>query len=117
MGGGGGGLIGPDEPFPRREITRDVAIRESRERNEPYKLEIIESVPTDETLSFYDTGSDWTDLCRGPHVPSTGNIGPFKLLSVAGAYWRGDEKRPMLQRIYGTAWETQAELDQYLERL
>ena len=110
-------LIAADEPFTRREISRDVAIRESRERNEPYKLEIIESVPTDETLSFYDTGSDWTDLCRGPHVPSTRKIGPFKLLNVAGAYWRGDESRPMLQRIYGTAWETQEELDAYLERL
>jgi len=110
-------LIAADEPFTRREITRDVAIQESRDRNERYKLEIIESVPSDETLSFYDTGSDWTDLCRGPHVPSTGAIGPFKLLSVAGAYWRGDEKRPMLQRIYGTTWNTQEELDQYLWRL
>jgi threonyl-tRNA synthetase len=104
-------LIAADEPFTRREITRDVAIRESRERNEPYKLEIIESVPTDETLSFYDTGSDWTDLCRGRTSPVPGRSGPFKLLNVAGAYWRGDEKRPMLQRIYGTAWETQAELE------
>jgi threonyl-tRNA synthetase len=110
-------IIGADEPFIRREVPRDDALAESRARGEDFKVEIIQDLPSEEVTSFYDTGSDWTDLCRGPHVETTGKIGAFKLLSVAGAYWRGDEKRPMLQRIYGTAWPTQAEVDQYLERL
>jgi threonyl-tRNA synthetase len=110
-------IIAADEPFTRREVPRDEALAESRSRGEDFKVEIIQDLPPDEVTSFYDTGSDWTDLCRGPHVDTTGKIGAFKLLSVAGAYWRGDEKRPMLQRIYGTAWPTQAEVDQYLERL
>jgi threonyl-tRNA synthetase len=110
-------IIAADEPFVRREVSRDDALAENRARGEKYKVEIIEGLPEGEATSFYDTGADWTDLCRGPHVPSTGQIKAFKLLSVAGAYWRGDEKRPMLQRIYGTAWPSQEELDQYLERL
>ncbi|MCC6178086.1 MAG: threonine--tRNA ligase [Chloroflexi bacterium] len=110
-------IIAADEAFVRREVPRDEALAESASRGEDFKLEIIRSVPQDETISYYDTGSDWTDLCRGPHVPSSGKIGAFKLLSVAGAYWRGDEKRPMLQRIYGTTWPTQEELDRYLWRL
>ena len=109
-------IIAADEPFIRREVPRDEALVECRARGEDFKVEIIQDLPADEVTSFYDTGSDWTDLCRGPHVPSTNGIGAFKLLSVAGAYWRGDEKRPMLQRIYGTVWPTQAELDQFLWR-
>jgi threonyl-tRNA synthetase len=110
-------IIAADEPFIRREVPREDAIAENQARGEKYKVEIVEGLPEGEVTSFYDTGSDWTDLCRGPHVPSTSHIPTFKLLSVAGAYWRGDEKRPMLQRIYGTAWPSQEELDQYLWRL
>ena len=110
-------IIAADEPFVRREVPRDAAIAENQARGEKYKVEIVQDLPEGEVTSFYDTGSDWTDLCRGPHVPSTSHIHAFKLLSVAGAYWRGDEKRPMLQRLYGTAWPSQDELDQYLERL
>ncbi len=110
-------IIAADEPFVRREVPREAAIAENEARGEKYKVEIVEGLPEGEVTSFYDTGSDWTDLCRGPHVPSTGHVNAFKLLSVAGAYWRGDEKRPMLQRIYGTAWPSQDDLDQYLWRL
>jgi threonyl-tRNA synthetase len=102
------------EPFVRQEISRDEALRLFGDN--PYKVEIISELPADETISTYQQG-DFLDLCRGPHVEDTGQIGPFKLQSVAGAYWRGDEKRPMLQRIYGTAWFTQQELDDYLARL
>jgi threonyl-tRNA synthetase len=110
-------IIAADEPFVRREVSREAAIAENEARGEKYKVEIVQDLPEGEVTSFYDTGSDWTDLCRGPHIPSTGQIPAFKLLSVAGAYWRGDEKRPMLQRLYGTAWPSQEELDQHLERL
>jgi len=111
-------IIGADEPFARVEWSKAEALAHYTHREDnPYKREIIEGVPADETLSFYRTGSDWVDLCRGPHVPDAGTIGPFKLLNVAGAYWRGDEKRPMLQRIYGTAWDTQEQLDHYLWQL
>jgi threonyl-tRNA synthetase len=84
--------------------------------NQPYKLELIRDLPPDAPLSIY-RHDGFVDLCRGPHVRDTGEVGPFKLLSVAGAYWRGSEKNPMLQRIYGTAWRTQEELDAYLHRL
>jgi threonyl-tRNA synthetase len=110
-------IIAADEPFVRREVSREDALAENQARGEQYKVEILQSLPEGEITSFYDTGSDWTDLCRGPHVPTTGEIKAFKLLTVAGAYWRGDEKRPMLQRVYGTAWPSQAELDAYLERV
>ncbi|MFN8526114.1 MAG: threonine--tRNA ligase [Chloroflexota bacterium] len=110
-------IIGADEAFVRREIPRDEAVKLLGGKGEHYKVEIVEGVGADESITFYDTGSDWTDLCRGPHVSSSGRIPAFKLLSVAGAYWRGDEKRPMLQRIYGTAWHSQEDLDQYLWRL
>ena len=102
------------EPFVRREISRDEALRLFGDN--PYKVEIISELPADETISTYQQG-EFLDLCRGPHVEHTGRIGPFKLQSVAGAYWRGDEKRPMLQRIYGTSWFTQQELDDHLARL
>ncbi len=84
--------------------------------NQPYKLELIQDLPPDEVISTYQNGP-FLDLCRGPHVADTSKIGAFKLLNIAGAYWRGDEKRPMLQRIYGTAWRTQADLDAYLNQL
>ncbi|CAA9549850.1 MAG: Threonyl-tRNA synthetase [uncultured Thermomicrobiales bacterium] len=102
------------EPFVRNEVSRDEALELFADN--PYKVEIINELPADETISTYRQG-DFLDLCRGPHVPDTGRTGKFKLQSVAGAYWRGDEKRPMLQRIYGTAWFTQKELDDHLARL
>src|SRR3989337_3072560 len=101
------------EPVVREVVTREEALRIFGDN--PYKVELIEGLPQDEIITTYQQG-EFLDLCRGPHVPSTGEIGPFKLLSIAGAYWRGDEKRPMLQRIYGTAWPTQEELDQFLWR-
>ena len=103
-----------DATYDRNEISRDEALETFGDN--PYKVEIINELPEDEVISTYQQGH-FLDLCRGPHVESTGKIGPFKLQSVAGAYWRGDERRPMLQRIYGTAWPSQEELDAYLERL
>lgn len=102
------------EPFVRNAVSRDKALELFAEN--PYKVEIIRELPAHEEISTYQQGV-FLDLCRGPHVESTADIGAFKLLSVAGAYWRGDEKRPMLQRIYGTAWKTQEELDGYLHKL
>jgi threonyl-tRNA synthetase len=100
-------------PFVREEIDRDKA--RQLFASQPYKLELIDDLP-DQTVTIYRSGS-FVDLCRGPHVGSTGEVGHFKLLSIAGAYWRGDEKRPMLQRIYAIAFETQAELDEHLKKL
>jgi threonyl-tRNA synthetase len=106
-----------DYPIVREEMSREDAIRFYQERDEPFKLEILRDLPPDVTrVSFYRQG-DFVDLCRGPHVPSTGHIQAFKLLSSSGAYWRGDERRPMLQRIYGTAWLTREELDRHVWRL
>ena len=102
------------EPFVRHVVTRETALQMFG--GNPYKIELIEGLPGGETITTFQQGN-FLDLCRGPHVASTGDIGPFKLQSIAGAYWRGDEKRPMLQRIYGTAWPTQAELDDHLARL
>ena len=102
--------------YERSELTRDKALVEFRERSQRFKVELIERIPADEVISCYRTG-DFFDLCRGPHVPEAGQIPAFKLLHPAGAYWHGDESQPMLQRIYGTAWSSQAELDLYLERL
>ena len=101
-------------PFQRQEIERKEA--RSLFANQPYKLEIIEGLQDAETLSIYRHG-DFVDLCQGPHVGNTGDIPAVKLLNVAGAYWRGDEGRPMLQRIYGTAFESQEQLDEHLARL
>src|SRR5687768_3269998 len=101
--------------FQRTELPRAEAIDYFRKRGEPYKVEIIEGL-TDDRVSLYQQG-EYVDLCRGPHVASTGEIKHFKLLSSSGAYWRGDEKNPMLQRIYGTAWLTKEDLEQYLWRL
>ncbi|HZS33880.1 MAG TPA: threonine--tRNA ligase [Methylomirabilota bacterium] len=110
-------LAKADYPIVREERSREEAIRFYRDRHEPFKVEILEALPPEVTrVSFYRQG-EFVDLCRGPHVPSTGHIHAFKLLSSSGAYWRGDEHRPMLQRIYGTAWPTQEELDRHLWRL
>ena len=100
--------------FQRGELDRLEAIDEFE--GQPYKQELIEELPEGETISVYKQGS-FEDLCRGPHVPDTGRIGAFKLTKVAGAYWRGDSGRPMLQRIYGTAWFSRKDLDAYLERI
>jgi threonyl-tRNA synthetase len=108
-------IVKADVPFERQEMSRADAIAFFRERGEPYKVEILEGIDAP-TVSLYRQG-DFIDLCRGPHVGSTGAIKAFKLLSSSGAYWRGDERNAMLQRIYGTAWLTQEELDQYLWRL
>jgi len=108
-------IIKADLPFERRELPRAEAITLFRQRGETFKVEILEGIDAD-TVSLYRQG-DFEDLCRGPHVPSTGHIKAFKLLSSSGAYWRGDERNPMLQRIYGTAWQTQEDLDRYLWRL
>ena len=103
-----------DLGFEHREYGRKEAL--AMNADEPLKLEIIEEIPEDEPITTYRHG-DFEDLCRGPHVESTGKIPAFKLLNVAGAYWRGDERRPMLQRIYGTAFESQEALDEHLERI
>lgn len=134
-------IVAGKYPFVRDHWSRLKALEYFRDKGQPYKVEIIENLLGEEPASTYQQqndfpelcrvqeGMDWPgevtiyqqhnflDLCRGPHVENTGQIGPFKLMRVAGAYWRGDENRPMLQRLYGTAWFTQAELDQYLHRL
>lgn len=109
-------IIKAKEPFERHEVSRDEALAMFRDLDEPYKVELIEALPEDATISYYKTG-DWVDLCRGPHVEHTKKIRAFKLLSVAGAYWRGDEKNQMLQRIYGTAFEDKGLLKEHLHRL
>ena len=111
-----GELIATDGFFQRREISREEA--EKLFADQPYKLEMIAEMPEDEVISTYQSG-EFTDLCRGPHVEKVDQIhaDAVKLLSVAGAYWRGDERRPMLQRIYGTAWHSKEELDAYLSKL
>jgi threonyl-tRNA synthetase len=134
-------IIAGKYPFVRDHWSRLKALEYFRSKHQLYKVEIIESLPDEEEACAYQQQNDFpelcrvrergnwpgevtiyqqhnfVDLCRGPHVEHTGQIGPFKLMRVAGAYWRGDEKRPMLQRLYGTAWFTQEELDQYLYRL
>ena len=108
-----GEIIAADLPFVRKELTRE----EARQlfASQPYKLELIDDIP-DEKVSIYQQGS-FVDLCRGPHASSTGEIKAFKLVNIAGAYWRGDEKRAMLQRIYGVAFDTKEALDEYLQKL
>jgi threonyl-tRNA synthetase len=105
-----------DLPVHRREMPRDEAVKFFRDQGEVYKAEIIASIPEQDTISLYGQG-DWVDLCRGPHVPSTGKLKVFKLMRVAGAYWRGDSKNEMLQRIYGTAWAKKEDQDAYLKML
>jgi threonyl-tRNA synthetase len=102
-------LAKKDIPVERYELPRDEAVAYFKSIGEAYKAEIIESIPADQVLSLYREG-EFTDLCRGPHVPSTGKLKVFKLMKVAGAYWRGDSKNEMLQRIYGTAWAKKEDL-------
>ncbi|MBV8804575.1 MAG: threonine--tRNA ligase, partial [Sinobacteraceae bacterium] len=109
-------LAKADQPVHRRVLTRDEAVRFFKHQGELYKAEIIASIPEKEDISLYGQG-DWVDLCRGPHVPSTGKLRAFKLMKVAGAYWRGDSRNEMLQRIYGTAWADKKQLDEYLHRI
>jgi threonyl-tRNA synthetase len=105
-----------DLPVARKEMPRDEAVKFFRDQGEKYKAEIIASIPQGETIALYGQGN-WIDLCRGPHVPSTGKLKNFKLMRVAGAYWRGDSKNEMLQRIYGTAWAKKEDQDAYLRML
>ncbi len=107
-------IVDSRSPFVRKEISREEALELFKD--EPYKLELINEIPEGEPITVYEEGG-FVDLCRGPHLQHTGEIKAFKLLSIAGAYWRGNEKNPMLQRIYGTAFRTQEELDAYLQKL
>jgi threonyl-tRNA synthetase len=109
-------LAKKDLPLHRREMSREEAVKHFLSIGEKYKAEIIASIPEKETISLYGQG-DWIDLCRGPHVPSTGKLKAFKLMRVAGAYWRGDSRNEMLQRIYGTAWAKKEDQDAYLKML
>lgn len=109
-------IVGENLPITRREVSREEAVAIFTELGDPYKLELIRDLPEDSVISIYDQG-EFFDLCRGPHVPSTGKIKVFKLLSVAGAYWRGNSDNKMLQRIYGTAFVKKAELDEHLHML
>ncbi|ODU60986.1 MAG: threonine--tRNA ligase [Comamonadaceae bacterium SCN 68-20] len=109
-------LAAKDEPVVRRVLLRDEAVAYFKGLGEHYKAEIIASIPSNEDVSLYREGS-FEDLCRGPHVPSTGKLKHFKLMKVAGAYWRGDHRNEMLQRVYGTAWASKDELQQYLHML
>ncbi|HEU4683928.1 MAG TPA: threonine--tRNA ligase [Nitrospira sp.] len=109
-------IIKRDLPISRRELSKRDALDFFKSRGEAYKVELIDGFPEEEPISVYAQG-DFVDLCRGPHLPRTGCIGALKLLNTAGAYWRGDERNPMLQRIYGTSFPSQAELDAHLARL
>ena len=109
-------IVKQNLPIERMEMTREEAIEFFKSMGEHYKAEIIESIPTNEALSLYKQG-DFVDLCRGPHVPSTSKLKAFKLMKLAGAYWRGDSNNEMLQRVYGTAWENKDDLAAHLHRL
>ena len=109
-------IVHLDQPFIREELSKKEAISLFKNRSEDYKVQLLQEIP-DDKVSIYKTGGDFLDLCRGPHVESTGQIKAFKLLSVAGAYWHGLETNPMLQRIYGTCFDTQKELEVYLKNL
>jgi threonyl-tRNA synthetase len=109
-------LVAEDLAISRSVLSRDDAVTFFKDQGEAYKAEIIESIPADQDLSLYQQGG-FTDLCRGPHVPSTGKLNAFKLMKIAGAYWRGNSENEMLQRIYGTAWGDKKELQAYLHRL
>ena len=111
-------IIDRDEKTRREVWKRDEAVKHFKKIGEKYKAEIIESIPKNEEVSVYHHGDTWHDLCRGPHLASSGKIGKaFKLTKVSGAYWRGDSNNEMLQRIYGTCWSSKKELDDYLHRL
>ena len=109
-------IVKQNLPIERMEMTREEAVKFFKSMGEHYKAEIIESIPTNEVLSLYKQG-DFVDLCRGPHVPSTSKLKAFKLMKLAGAYWRGDSNNEMLQRVYGTAWENKDDLAAHLHRL
>jgi len=110
------GIIARGLDMKKRVVSREEAMKWAKDNGQKYKAELIGELPDGEEISFYDLGDLFTDLCRGPHVKNTKEVGAFKLIRVAGAYWRGDEKREMLTRIYGVAFETQEELDEYLKR-
>ena len=109
-------IVQQNLPFERTEVSREEALKFFKERNQDYKVELIQDLPEDAVITMYTQG-DFTDLCAGPHMQSTGQIKAFKLMSVAGAYWRGDSDRPMLQRIYATAFPSQEELDAYINMI
>lgn len=109
-------IIQRNEPFLREELSKQQALELFKKQGEPFKLDLIQALP-DEKISLYKTGAQFLDLCRGPHIEATGQIKAFKLLSVAGAYWHGIVTNPMLQRIYGTCFETQEKLDEHLKNL
>lgn len=110
------GIVARKLDMTKREVTKKEALAWARDNDQKYKVELIEDLPADEKITFYDMGDLFTDLCKGPHIKNTGDVGAFKLIRVAGAYWRGDEKREMLTRIYGVAFDTEEELDEYLKR-
>ena len=110
------GIVKQNLPIERMEMSREEAVKFFKSKGEFYKAEIIESIPSNEALSLYKQG-DFVDLCRGPHVPSTSKLKAFKLMKLAGAYWRGDSNNEMLQRVYGTAWENKDDLETHLHRL
>lgn len=109
-------IVKADKPFTRQEVSREEARARFAEMGERFKLELLDAIPEGEPVTLYHQDG-WFDLCRGPHGPSTGRIGAFKLMKVAGAYWRGDARNPQLQRIYGTAFASRPELDAYLHQL
>ncbi len=110
-------IISKNRQFEKKEVSRNEAIQIFKDKNEEYKVELISAIPDDQTIKLYSQG-DWFDLCRGPHMVSTGQIGKaFKLMKIAGAYWRGDSNNVMLQRIYGTAWSSSDQLNTYLNML
>ncbi|HJP04625.1 MAG: threonine--tRNA ligase [Chromatiales bacterium] len=111
-----GELVKANLAVKRSVMDRDAAVKFFRDQGEEYKAEIIASIPAEDEIGLYGQG-DWSDLCRGPHVPSTGHLKAFKLMKVAGAYWRGDSRNEMLQRIYGTAWADKKSLKEYLHRI
>ena len=110
------GIVARNIPMTKRLSNKTEALNWARDHKQDYKIELINDLPEDAEISFYDLGDLFTDLCKGPHVENTNDVGVFKLIRVAGAYWRGDEKREMLTRIYGVAFNTEAELDEYLKR-
>ena len=109
-------IVAKKLPMTRRTASKDEALKWAKDNGQKYKVELIEELPEDEEISFYDLGDIFADLCKGPHVKNTSEIGAFQLNRVAGAYWHGDEKREMLTRIYGVAFKNKAELEEYLER-
>ncbi|GAG89354.1 unnamed protein product, partial [marine sediment metagenome] len=109
-------LVKQDLLVTHWEVTRNEAVKLFKDMGETYKVQIVEEIPEDQKLTLYKQG-DFVDLCRGPHVPSTGKLGAFKLTKLAGAYWRGDSNNEMLQRVYGTAWANKKDLQSYLDRI